>query len=37
MAQIHAQYMIELDLDIINSNILTKFEIDWAKNVAPRV
>ena len=26
--------MIELDLDIINTNILTKFHEDWAKNVA---
>jgi len=31
------QLMIHLDRDIIMTNILNKFEEDWAKNVAPRV
>ena len=29
--------MFELDPDIIKTNILSKFEEDWAENVAPRV
>jgi len=32
-----AQSTIKLNLDIINTNILTKFEEDWVQNVAPRV
>ena len=31
------QPMITLDQDIVNTNILSKFEEDGAKNVAPRV
>ena len=29
--------MITLDQDIVNTNILSKFKEDGAKNVAPRV
>ena len=30
-------FMTELDQDIINANIMTKFLNYWAKNVAPEV
>ena len=33
----HIQVMIELDRYTINTNILSKFEEDLAKDVAPRV
>ena len=29
--------MIKVKRDIIKTTILTKFEIDWAKNMVPRV
>ena len=29
--------MIKLDRDIIKTNILSKFQEDWAENVTPRV
>ena len=36
MSYHYSKLVINLDRDIININILSKFKEDWAKNVAPR-